>query len=176
MQKIQIDMFEVQLGAAMLLQFTTRDGPVRVLADAGIKASGYEAERVRDRLLPILDAGGERRIDLVIGTHYDEDHLDGLVPIIEDRSISIGEAWMPPIANDSAPHALDAVLSEADLLPHQFYSEAGNQHLAAYLSAKRVDCETLLVLEGRRDLSDDQRLDLFRSRHSPQPRQHRLTT
>ena len=130
MSDIQIDMFEVQLGAAILLQFMIEDGPVRVLADAGIKASGYEFERVRDRLLPILDAGGGRRIDLIIGTHYDEDHLNGLVPVIDDRSITIGEAWMPPIANDTERHALDAMLSDADLLPHQFYREAGERRLA----------------------------------------------
>ena len=38
---IQIDMFEVQLGAALLLQFRTENkNVVRVLADAGISASG----------------------------------------------------------------------------------------------------------------------------------------
>ena len=129
MSNIQIDMFEVQLGAAILLQFMIEDGPVRVLADAEIKASGYKPERVRDRLLPILDASGSRRIDLVIGTHYDEDHLNGLVPVINDQSITIGEAWMPPIANDTERHALDAMLSDGDLLPHQFYGEAAEQCL-----------------------------------------------
>lgn len=158
MAKIQIDMFEVQLGAAILLQFRTGSGTVRVLADAGIKASGYDPEHVRDRLLPILDAGGERRIDLIIGTHYDEDHLNGLIPIIADPSVSLGEAWMPPVANDSAPHALDAAPSESDLLPHQFYGEAGQGHLSAYLAAKRADCEVLRVLEGRQELGDDQAL------------------
>ena len=37
---IQIDMFDVQLGAAMLLQFTIDGENVRILADAGVKASG----------------------------------------------------------------------------------------------------------------------------------------
>jgi hypothetical protein len=162
MSTIQIDMFEVQLGAAILLQFMGEGAPVRVLADAGIKASGYPPERVRDRLLPILDAGGGRRIDLIIGTHYDEDHLNGLVPVIADRSIAIGEAWMPPVANDTQPHALDAMLSDVDLLPHQFYSEAGEGRLADYLAAKRTDCEILLVLEGRREPRNERGLDVFR--------------
>jgi hypothetical protein len=162
MSTIQIDMFEVQLGAAILLQFMAEDGIVRVLADAGIKASGYELTRVRDRLLPILDAGGDRRIDLVIGTHYDEDHLNGLVSIINDQGITIGEAWMPPIANDTDPHALDAILSDADLLPHQFYSKAGKRRLTNYLAEKRADCEILLVLEGRHELRNEQALSTLR--------------
>ena len=163
MSDIQVDMFEVQLGAAILLQFKTDRGLVRILADAGIKASGYDPAQVHKRLLPILDASGDRRIDLILGTHYDEDHLNGLVPIINDGSIAIGEAWMPPVANDSAPHALDATLSDADLLPHQFYGENGARILAAYLSVKRSDCETLLVLEERRQRVDERSLSTFRT-------------
>jgi hypothetical protein len=163
MPDIQVDMFEVQLGAAILLQLKTDRGLVRILADAGIKASGYDRAQVHKRLLPILDASGDRRIDLILGTHYDEDHLNGLVPIIEDESVAIGEAWMPPIANDSAPHALDATLSDADLLPHQFYGEGNEGILADYLSVKRSDCETLLVLEEARPQSDEQSLSTFRT-------------
>lgn len=163
MPDIQLDMFEVQLGAAILLQFKTDRGLVRILADAGIKASGYDRAEVHRRLLPILDASGDRRIDLILGTHYDEDHLNGLVPIIEDESVTIGEAWMPPIANDSAPHALDATLSDADLLPHQFYGEKGDRSLADYLSVKRSDCETLLVLEEGRQRAAERSLSAFRT-------------
>src|ERR1019366_9560053 len=32
---------------------------------------------------------GQRRIDLLVGTHYDADHLDGLIPNINDGSIVI---------------------------------------------------------------------------------------
>jgi hypothetical protein len=38
---IQVDMFEVQLGAGLLLQFRRPDGRlIRVLADAGVHARG----------------------------------------------------------------------------------------------------------------------------------------
>jgi hypothetical protein len=153
MSAIRIDMFEVQLGAAVLLQFQTEDGIVRILADAGIKASGYRPDHVLNKLLAML-GDDERRIDLIIGTHYDEDHLNGLVPIIEHEAFDIGEAWLPPIANDSVPHALDALLTEEDLLPHQFRSDAADRYLAEYMGNKRADVETLLVLEGRRPLDE----------------------
>lgn len=150
MPDIQVDMFEVQLGAAIFLQFRTEDGGlVRILADAGIKAGGYPRDHILKKLLPLL--GSERRIDLIIGTHYDEDHLNGLVPIIEQQDIEIGEAWMPPVANDSSPPALDAMLTEGDLLAHQFRSEGGAGHLAKYLRAKRADVEALRALESRSD-------------------------
>lgn len=141
MSDIQVDMFEVQLGAALFLQFVSGGERVTVLADAGIAASGYSVTHVRDQLLPILDMNGKRRIDLVIGTHYDEDHLNGLVPIIEDRSIEIGEAWMPPIANDTIPYAFGSVLTDDDLLPHQLSKDGGREILEHYLLRKRQDYE-----------------------------------
>ncbi|QEH81570.1 hypothetical protein EIK56_27180 [Sphingomonas sp. C8-2] len=162
MQDIQLDMFEVQLGAAILLQFRTGTGLVRVLADAGVKAKGYKPDHVLKKLLPLLDESGNRHIDLMIGTHYDEDHLIGLVPIIEEKTITIGEAWMPPIVNDSEPMALDAPVRPNHLLAYQFSGEAGPARLNAYLAAKRADCELLAGLEGKGDLVPD-RVDTFKT-------------
>jgi hypothetical protein len=45
---IQIDMFKVHLGAALLLQFRASDHRiVRVLADAGIQAAGYAGSKFK---------------------------------------------------------------------------------------------------------------------------------
>lgn len=101
MADIQLDMLEVQLGAAILLSFNVDRRNVKVLADVGVKATGYAADHVLQKLNQIFD-DGQRLIDLIIGTHYDEDHLLGLAPIIEDKTITIGEAWMPPAAVDIA--------------------------------------------------------------------------
>jgi hypothetical protein len=147
---IRLDMFEVQLGAAILLTFRTEDGIVRVLADAGVKASGYAADHVLRKLNPIF-GDGPRHIDLIIGTHYDEDHLIGLVPIIEDETITIGEAWMPPVANDLQSFPVDQPVAVSDLLAHQFRGDGGKETLAAYLEAKRQDI--LAVTRVARDLA-----------------------
>ncbi len=153
MGRIQVDMFEVQLGAALLLQFGTRGGPVRVLADAGVKASGYPVDHVHTKLQDAFDAFGDprRRLDLIIGTHYDEDHLVGLVPIITDESIAIGEAWMPPVANDTDPPPADRAVGQEDLLVRQLASEDGAQRLADYLTAKNAVCQELAGLERAAD-------------------------
>lgn len=155
MASIQIDMFEVQLGSAVLLQFQTGGDWVRVLADAGVKASGYRDDHVLHKLLPILDASGGRRIDLLIGTHYDEDHLVGLVPIIEHETITIGEAWLPPVANDSEPHAIDAPLDRTNLLAHHFADDLSGWRLAHYVRRKREDVEVLLAFERPDELDED---------------------
>lgn len=145
MPQIQIDMFEVQLGAAMLLQFDIGTEKIRVLADGGVKASGYRVEHVRDKLNDLL--ADPMRIDLIIGTHYDEDHLNGLVPVIEDVRFTIGEAWMPPVANDTVSVAVDQAFKQSDLLAHQFASDGAHGILAAYLDSKRADIEELVQIE-----------------------------
>jgi beta-lactamase superfamily II metal-dependent hydrolase len=152
---IQIDMFDVQLGAALLMQFRNTDGQVvRVLADAGVDPrSGYHQNHV---LGPLNQAMGDfdptnKRIDLVIGTHYDADHLEGMIPIVSDRSIEITEVWMPPVANDTDQHALDELPQEPQLLANQFDSEQGRDVLLSYIVSKRTACEQLRLLEGIAD-------------------------
>lgn len=149
MSTIRVDMFEVQLGAAMLLQFEQDGDTVRVLADAGVKASGYATTHVRDKVKPLLNPS--RRIDLIIGTHYDEDHLSGLVPIIEDTTISIGEAWMPPIVNDTQIRPIDLPLTASDLLTMQLAGENRGDILGAYLEAKRAYIKSIIEIEGKLD-------------------------
>lgn len=135
---IQLDVFEVQLGAAILLSFNVDGRNVKVLADAGVKASGYTADHVLQKLNQIF-GDGPRCIDLIIGTHYDEDHLLGLVPIINDKTITIGEAWMPPVADDFANVPVDQPVAASQLLAHKFKGESGRVALAEYLDAKRRD-------------------------------------
>ena len=159
---IQVDMFEVQLGASLFLQFQAADtGTVRVLADGG---QGPPVSNIHEKLPDAMESfgDGQRRIDLLIGTHYDADHLDGLIPIINDPSIAITEAWLPPVANDVEPHAVDEALGDHHFLPHQFYAPDGHRVLTRYLDAKVQICQVLgpadveRVVEPRRIMSADQ--------------------
>lgn len=152
MYPIQIDMFEVQLGAGLLLQFKLASGrTLRILADAGVHATGYSLDHVHDKLVKLFnesDASNSKRLDLVVGTHYDADHLDGLVPIIDDKSISIGEAWLPPVANDTQHYAVADIPEDQNLLANQFAAEGGPEALEAYLQEKSAACEHLHNLES----------------------------
>ena len=147
---IQVDMFEVQLGASLLLQFQTAEGEtIRVLADGG---QGLPEIDIHEKLIAALESfgDGQRRIDLLVGTHYDADHLDGLIPIIDDPSFAITEAWLPPVANDVEPHAVDDALGDDHLLPHQLNSPEGHRVLARYLDAKAQICQLFRPRDGER--------------------------
>lgn len=145
---IQLDMFAVELGAAILLQFKGQDGVVRVLADAGRKRHDVHA-RLPDA---ISDFGSdELKIDLLIGTHYDADHLDGLIAIINDQRISIGEAWMPPVADDTDVNPFRAAPADEDLLALKFAQENGDEVLATYLQRMAAICDDLAAEEHALD-------------------------
>lgn len=113
-----------------------------MLADAGVRASGYSPDHVRRKLSSAFEEFGdsEARLDLVIGTHYDADHLDGLVPIINDDNIKITEVWLPPVANDSERHGFDEPVAENHLLARQFYSDTNRGILGRYLRTKELIC------------------------------------
>ena len=146
--RIQADMYAVELGAALLLQFETPTGVVRILADAG-----RETYRVNDRLADSVRdfGGGKLRIDLMIGTHYDADHLDGLVDIINNEVVEIGEAWLPPIANDTEFVVAGSPVRDSSLLALQLALEDGPAVLRNYLNAKADLCDHLATVERRAD-------------------------
>ena len=99
MPDIQIDMFEVQLGAAVLLRMKdSAGGSVTVLADGGINSANYNRDHVAQKLKSILPA---QQIDVMVGTHYDQDHLAGLIDVA--GMFTIGEAILPPIRRPRHP-------------------------------------------------------------------------
>jgi hypothetical protein len=163
---IQIDMFEVQLGAALMMQFRLNNGEVvRVLADAGVdKASGYSDTHVFSKLFDAsgnatgvwtsFDSAVEPRLNLIIGTHYDADHLRGLVPIINHHPLPIDEIWLPPVQDDRAKASASSVAGGNMHLVQSLLEDHDGAVIREYLKKKsdgieeicRI-CETLQMQE-----------------------------
>jgi hypothetical protein len=105
MADIEINVFEVQLGAAILLQMKdSRGRTVNVLADGGINAAKYSQDHVAIKLGTLLPS---QRIDVLIGTHYDQDHLAGLIDAADQFPIT--EAILPPIRKPRYPKSRNGV-------------------------------------------------------------------
>lgn len=142
--RIQVDMFDVGLGASLLIQMRLASGDVvRVLADGGM-GPDYPPEGVHARMPAAVEAfHGENRsqIDLIVGTHYDSDHLRGLVPIAEDPGLSIKEVWLPPLKDDSE------AIESSEFLVDKFYRDDDGQQLLDYLRRKRAEIEEIHRLE-----------------------------
>lgn len=157
-QLIQIDMFEVQLGAALMMQFRVEDQDgreriVRVIADAGdYRPNGKNPIDVLNRKL--RDAGGgpsdvwtsfssaPPRIELIIGTHYDADHLAGLVPIIDHHAWTIDEIWLPPVRSDDNADGGDGSLVR------QLLAASNGEVLAQYLNVRRSRIEHVREIQN----------------------------
>jgi glyoxylase-like metal-dependent hydrolase (beta-lactamase superfamily II) len=146
-------MYAVGLGAAILTQYRLEDGSVvRVLADGGMGHGGYPPDYVLQQLPTSWDAfdgAGEelgRRLDLIVGTHYDGDHLKGLIPIAKDPSIEIGEVWLPPVKDDT--DEVPGHLSESSgYLANVFYDDTNERELLRYLEAQLQQVEALQEAE-----------------------------
>jgi hypothetical protein len=86
--------------------------------------TGHNPGTVRGRLPTALDSflqDAPRRLDLIVGTHYDGDHLKGLLPIVQDESIEIGDVWLPPLKNDT--QEILGPLEAEDFLAQQFFDD-----------------------------------------------------
>src|SRR5260221_10941864 len=147
MKAIQVDMFAVGLGAAVLTQFALEDSVVTVLADGGMDKK-YPARGVLDALSACFtdfQEGRPRRIDLIVGTHYDGDHLKGLLPIVKDETIDIGEVWLPPLKNDTQD--ILGPLEAEDFLAQQLFDDETHGVLFDYLWDKARQIEEVHALE-----------------------------
>ncbi len=150
MKTIQVDMFAVGLGASILTQFVSKnDSKVTILSDGGM-GSGYSADTVKEKLPDSFKAFGNQdriRIDLIVGTHYDADHLKGLVPIIEDDSIDIREIWLPPVRNDA--EAIPGTLDSDEFLAEAFFEDNEGRKAVEYLRKKAHRVYNLQWSENR---------------------------
>lgn len=151
LKSIQVDMFSVGLGAAILVQVRGQDGGViRILADGGMGHGRYVAEGVRDRLPDAMNAFGAAphdRIDLIVGTHYDGDHLKGLVPIAKS-STGIGEVWLPPVKDDSGD--VDGLSSgNSQFLAERLYEDDDGAAFRRFVRAKAADIQET-IQQGQR--------------------------
>lgn len=77
---LQIVFFDVGQGDAALI---TVPGDYHILVDGG-EAAAYQRE-----IGPYLQAQGIRQLDLVVVTHAHEDHLGGIVRLLEDGRIKV---------------------------------------------------------------------------------------
>ncbi len=88
--KLKVDFFDVGQGAATLIEAPNRN---RVLIDGG---PGSQILNKLGRAMPFFD----REIDVVILTHPDSDHLNGLIDVL--KKYKIGEVVDPCLAEPQA--------------------------------------------------------------------------
>lgn len=82
-------------GDAILLEWGDASAPHRMLVDGG---PYFTYEEIRARLVTML--GTRRFIDILVITHIDADHLEGVIRILQDRQLGVrfGDIWFNDIS------------------------------------------------------------------------------
>lgn len=86
--RLEVVFFDVRQGDSTLIR--TPDGK-NILVDGGVCKSGWSKfDAAEKTILPYLREEGITRLDLIIGTHPDFDHIGGLRTVLSDEKIAVG--------------------------------------------------------------------------------------
>jgi len=86
----RIQVFPAQRGDALWIEYGPKDSPFRILMDGGITKTG------REHLIDHIDGlGDEPHIDLLVVTHIDLDHIQGVISLLNEleKPVTIDSVW-----------------------------------------------------------------------------------
>jgi beta-lactamase superfamily II metal-dependent hydrolase len=87
---LELEMLPAREGDCLLLTYGHPDSPHRVLVDGG-RVATYADVKARLERLP----EGQRDLDLLVVTHVDRDHIEGVLAMLEDpaRPVRFRDLW-----------------------------------------------------------------------------------
>ncbi len=87
---LKLEMLQAAYGDSLLLEFGQPDQPRRILIDGG---PWYSYDTLRERLLQIPEP--QRTFELLVVTHVDADHIDGIIKLLQDPALGISfrDVW-----------------------------------------------------------------------------------
>jgi beta-lactamase superfamily II metal-dependent hydrolase len=90
--EINIDMLNVGDADAIIVHLKrNQNDQLVMLIDGGRQG---DAQHCLDSLKPVLTAAGKEAPDIILCTHYDADHIGGLLTIVQAFDNKIGEVWI----------------------------------------------------------------------------------
>ena len=100
-----IEMLPGGPGDCLWIEYGKPSAPRRILVDGGASAGAQSALRKR-----IRDLGAAARFELLIVTHIDDDHIDGILGLLRDTTsqATFGEVWF-----NGLPHGMPQMASTA---------------------------------------------------------------
>ncbi|MBB5448359.1 MULTISPECIES: hypothetical protein [unclassified Paraburkholderia] len=86
----RIHVLPAQRGDALWIEYGTEDAPNHILIDGGITATGRDHLRKR-----VEEVGSPLHFELLVVTHIDLDHIQGILQFLEDLpdGITFGDIW-----------------------------------------------------------------------------------
>lgn len=90
--EIKISLQNVKDGDAIIVELIRQDKSLVMVIDGG-KPSSYKT-KMKPKLQEILESHNKKAPDIVVCTHYDSDHIGGLIPLIEEYISGIEQVWI----------------------------------------------------------------------------------
>lgn len=109
---VKITMLNVKDGDAIIIELKKTGKALVMVIDGG--EPGYYKTKMKPKLEAILKIHNKKAPDIVVCTHYDSDHIGGLIPLIEDYILDIKEVWV-----HKTPELLKGYIEKAILLKEQ---------------------------------------------------------
>ena len=90
--KVKVTMLNVKDGDAIIIELTKPKKALVMVIDSGEPA--FYKTKMKPKLEAILKVYNKKAPDIVVCTHYDSDHIGGLIPLIQDYISEIKEVWI----------------------------------------------------------------------------------
>jgi beta-lactamase superfamily II metal-dependent hydrolase len=113
---IRINMLNVKDGDAIIVELTKINKSLVMIIDGG--EPNYYKTKMKPKLESVLKKHDKRAPDIVVCTHYDSDHIGGLIPLIEEYISEIQEVWIhktPEILKGYIENAIQ-ILNEKQII------------------------------------------------------------
>lgn len=120
-----------------------------IVIDGG-ESRHYES-KVKPLLKNLLRATGKIAPDIVVVTHYDSDHIAGLIPLIDDYIDGIQEVWVhrsPELSDGSSTSFKSGFLSGRKLLTAEFLSETKQNLSNLIITEEEILLKSRFVIES----------------------------
>ena len=95
---IKINMLNVKDGDAIIVELIKPNDTLVMVIDGGEMA--YYESKVKPKLQKILKEHHKKAPDVVVCTHYDSDHIGGLIPLVKDYIDDISQVWVHSNSTD----------------------------------------------------------------------------
>lgn len=109
--EVKINMLNVKDGDAIIIELSKSTKTLVMVIDGGEQE--YYLTKMKPKLTSILETHNKKAPDVVVCTHYDSDHIGGLIPLIKDYIKDIKEVWV-----HKTPDLITAYIEKANQLKY----------------------------------------------------------
>ncbi len=89
---VKIHVLNVKDGDAIIVELIKPKKSLVMVIDGGEPL--YYTQKLKPKLVEVLQLHNKKAPDVVVCTHYDSDHIGGLIPLIEEYIADIKEVWV----------------------------------------------------------------------------------